>query len=105
MAKKFQKTQEDFVCDHCGQKNVGNGYTNHCAFCLWSKHVDINPGDRASSCEGMLVPIDAYFKNQTWRIVHQCSRCEIQKEIKSAKNDSWAALEKLVAEKSRKMMG
>ena len=27
----------------------GNGYTNHCPKCLWSKHVDINPGDRGAN--------------------------------------------------------
>jgi hypothetical protein len=58
MPKLFTKTVEDFVCEHCGEKVVGDGYTNHCPKCLWSKHVDINPGDRASECQGMMKPIN-----------------------------------------------
>jgi hypothetical protein len=42
--KRFQKTVEDFVCEHCGHPVAGNGYTNHCSQCLWSKHVDDNSG-------------------------------------------------------------
>lgn len=44
--KHFTKTVEDFICAHCGTHVRGNGYTNHCPECLWSKHVDNNPGDR-----------------------------------------------------------
>ena len=55
--KMFQKNVEDFVCGNCGGEVVGNGYTNHCPKCLWSKHVDINPGDRAEKCGGMMKPI------------------------------------------------
>ena len=61
MSQKFKRKIEDFVCGHCKQKVKGNGYTNHCPKCLWSKHVDLTPGDRASGCKGMMAPsgIDA----------------------------------------------
>ena len=55
--KKFQKHTEDFTCEHCGAFLQGNGYTNHCSRCLWSKHVDNSPGDRANSCRGLMKPI------------------------------------------------
>ncbi|MFA6992594.1 MAG: RNHCP domain-containing protein, partial [Candidatus Gracilibacteria bacterium] len=42
MPKRFSRTIEDFVCEKCGAKVKGDGYTNHCPKCLWSKHVDIN---------------------------------------------------------------
>ena len=58
MSKNFQKKVEDFVCEHCQTKNQEDGYTNHCPNCLWSRHVDINPGDRAEKCGGMMEPID-----------------------------------------------
>lgn len=99
MPKKFQRIKEDFVCENCGKKNFGDGYTNHCCFCLWSKHVDINPGDRANSCGGMLKPIDAYFKNQIWKIIHQCQKCKEKKEITFSKNDSLESLEKIIKKK------
>ena len=56
--KRFSRRTEDFTCEHCGTKVKGNGYTNHCPQCLYSKHVDINPGDRLSDCGGLMEPID-----------------------------------------------
>ena len=55
--KRFQKRVEDFVCEHCGTRVGGSGYTNHCPKCLWSKHVDVYPGDRANPCQGLMDPI------------------------------------------------
>jgi len=88
---------EDFDCERCGHLEVKtkfspsvlefsvltrfvssqerNGYTNHCSQCLWSKHVDINLGDRSpellqlfcrlsnqpnprlAECQGMMEPV------------------------------------------------
>jgi hypothetical protein len=31
-------------------------YRNHCPACLWSKHVDVQPGDRAATCRGLMRP-------------------------------------------------
>ena len=47
--KRFTKNDNGFICAHCGKEVEPLGYTsrNHCPFCLWSLHVDINPGDRA----------------------------------------------------------
>jgi hypothetical protein len=42
--RTFQRHAEDFACEHCGHLEEGDGYTNHCTHCLWSRHVDINPG-------------------------------------------------------------
>ena len=56
--KKFIKVKEDFVCEHCGAEVKGDGYTNHCPKCLWSKHVDVHPGDRAAECGGMMALFD-----------------------------------------------
>ena len=53
-AKTFQRCPEDFECGNCGHEIEGNGYTNHCTACLWSKHVDVNPGDRAADCHGLM---------------------------------------------------
>ena len=44
----FTKIDEEFICENCGKKVKKLGYTcrNHCPYCLHSKHVDVNPGDR-----------------------------------------------------------
>ena len=57
--KRFTKNDSGFVCAHCGKTVEPLGFTsrNHCPFCLWSLHVDINPGDRANECRGQMEPI------------------------------------------------
>ena len=57
MTKKFQRTKEDFTCEKCNLVVNGSGYTNHCPRCLWSKHVDVNPGDRQATCQGFMEPV------------------------------------------------
>jgi len=67
----------------------GNGYTNHCPSCLWSKHVDNNPGDRANDCHGLMEPLDLVRKNGDWVLVHSCVKCAHRKSNKMASNDSF----------------
>ena len=72
----FQRRIEDFVCEHCGTAVVGNGYTNHCPKCLYSKHVDINPGDRAATCGGKMSPQSVEGSTgKGYSIVHKCEKC------------------------------
>ena len=54
--KRFQKNDSGFLCASCGKEVLPLGYTsrNHCPFCLWSLHVDVNPGDRANTCGGQM---------------------------------------------------
>lgn len=73
--KTFTKCVEDFVCAHCGAKVLGNGYTNHCPKCLWSRHVDNNPGDRAADCGGMMQPIAVKTVVDGFIITHKCEKC------------------------------
>ncbi len=72
---RFQRTVEDFVCERCGTANTGDGYTNHCRACLHSKHVDVQPGDRASACGGLMRPVDVFRSDGRWKLVHECERC------------------------------
>jgi Zn finger protein HypA/HybF involved in hydrogenase expression len=99
MIRKFQRTVEDFVCENCGAKVQGNGYTNHCPVCLWSKHVDVNPGDRANPCGGLMEPVDTYFKAQQWYLKHRCQKCELEKNIKIAKEDNFGIIEDILQSK------
>jgi hypothetical protein len=47
--RRFQRTIEDFECERCRMLVTGSGFTNHCPACLWSKHVDVHPGDRQAA--------------------------------------------------------
>ena len=71
----FKRTIEDFRCEHCNFDVIGSGYTNHCPRCLWSKHVDVSPGDRAATCMGMMEPIALEGSSPSYTIVHHCTRC------------------------------
>jgi hypothetical protein len=90
----FVRNKEDFTCEHCGAENIGNGYTNHCTECLWSKHVDVNPGDRLAleSCGGQMVPSEVQTKGDTYIIKHKCQECGHIKPNKVAKNDNFDTL-------------
>lgn len=92
MAQTFIKTKEDFICEQCGAAVRGTGYTNHCPACLWSKHVDINPGDRASSCGGLMVPIGYEKAGNTHLLIHRCVKCGAEKRNKMNLNDDLAQL-------------
>jgi hypothetical protein len=91
-SKKFQRRQEDFVCCHCGCSVQGTGYTNHCPRCLWSRHVDINPGDRAATCLGMMEPIGVELSQGDYVLHHRCLICGLKKRNKLAKNDDFEAV-------------
>lgn len=90
MLKKFTMIDEEFICEYCGQKVNKLGYTarDHCPFCLASKHVDINPGDRSETCQGKLVPIDIEKHKNTYKIIYQCEKChKIRKNIMALDDD------------------
>jgi len=83
---------EDFVCERCGEKVKGNGYTNHCPKCLWSKHVDIHPGDRAETCCGMMAPFKVDLEKGKYLINHKCVKCGAQKRKMFEKSDDFDAI-------------
>jgi len=100
--KLFQKKVEDFTCEHCGNMVIGNGYTNHCPKCLWSKHVDINPGDRAESCGGMMRPFKVEAERGEYMLTYRCEKCGFirRKQVEKEDNfDEVIRLSKLIAEK------
>lgn len=85
----FIKNIEDFVCEKCGTKVEGNGFTNHCPNCLWSKHVDIDPGDRKSNCGGLMEPVGVTKKGRDYIILHRCTKCGLNKPNKAVKEDNF----------------
>jgi hypothetical protein len=88
----FQKNKEDFICENCGNEVKGNGYTNHCPNCLWSKHIDILPGDRACDCKGMMPPISYDKEGEEISLTHKCLKCGFEKRNKIAGDDNFDEL-------------
>ena len=82
--KKFTMKDEEFICENCKKKVDKLNYTarDHCPYCLYSKHVDINPGDRLNECKGLLKPIAIEKFKDTYKIVYKCNKCnQIHKNI------------------------
>ena len=90
--KKFRVVNEGFTCDHCGRAVPPTAQTtprNHCPFCLWCKHVDIHPGDRANPCRGPMQPIGIYsHTKKSYIILHQCRRCDARVKAKAILADA-----------------
>lgn len=88
--KRFNMIDEDFICSHCGKEIKKAEYTarDHCNYCLYSKHVDINPGDRLNECQGLLEPIGIEKYKDTYKIIYKCLKChQLHKNI-MAKDDN-----------------
>lgn len=71
---------ESFTCKVCGTfvvpDGAGSQHRNHCPKCLSSIHVDNEPGDRASLCNGIMDPVSIWVrKDGEWAIVHRCRLC------------------------------
>lgn len=76
--KKFTMRDESFVCLNCGYEVSALGYTarDHCPKCLYSVHLDINPGDRKSLCFGLFKPIGIEkSKKDNYKIIYECLKC------------------------------
>lgn len=86
--KSFVKNKEDFTCENCGAFIIGNGYTNHCCKCFYSKHVDINPGDRLAQCGGLMSPISVQGSTNNVTITHKCQLCGFTRNNKLQEEDS-----------------
>ena len=89
--KKFFTRDESFICEHCHKKVEKLGYTSrdHCPYCLYSKHVDITPGDRANTCNGLLKPIEIEKFRNTFKIIYKCEKCGNQHKNIIAKDDDF----------------
>lgn len=92
MSTAFQRRVEDFTCDKCGTEVHGNGYTNHCPQCLWSKHVDKHPGDRLEGCGGLMEPIDVQVNGDEYDIVHRCLKCYMERRNRASEHDNRDAM-------------
>ena len=96
-----------FLCGHCGEEVLPleqGSYRNHCPSCLWSRHVDVVPGDRGSPCKGLMEPIRLIGSSSAgWKVLQRCTECGFERANRvvlddPAQPDSWDALVKLGAE-------
>ena len=88
----FTRRVEDFDCVVCGAHNRGDGYTNHCSACLSSVHVDVDPGDRAEECGGVMRPVSVEVVRGAYVIVHRCERCGVVRRCKASARDDTDAI-------------
>ena len=77
---RFTPCLESFRCAHCGKEihpeGAGSQHRNHCPHCLYSLHVDEEPGDRKATCHGQMEPIGVISKGDgDWSILHLCKSC------------------------------
>ena len=91
MQRNFTKIDEEFICHNCGSNVEKLGYTcrDHCPKCLYSKHVDINPGDRLEECHGNLKPVSVEISpKKGYVIIYKCEKCGALRKNKAAEDDN-----------------
>lgn len=88
--KRFTMRDEEFICENCKKKVSPLKYTarDHCPHCLYSKHVDIMPGDRKNTCCGLLEPIGIEKFKDTYKILYKCQKCQKEHKNIMAKDDN-----------------
>ena len=75
---KTHPCREGFTCKVCGRPvtpaGAGSDHRNHCPNCLSSLHVDVEPGDRASDCGGIMDPVAVWVPSIThgWTLQTTC---------------------------------
>lgn len=82
---------ESFKCEHCGMDVPKLNYSarDHCPYCLYSKHLDIMPGDRLSKCKGLMKPVGVCKFRDGFKIIYVCEKCGQKHKNISAKDDAF----------------
>jgi len=82
---------DPFTCLVCGCEVlplVNGSFRSHCPECLWSRHVDCVPGDRASECGGIMKPVALEGSAASgWTLVHVCVECGVERRNRTAEDD------------------
>jgi hypothetical protein len=95
---------QSFICAHCGERvhRLRNGsFRNHCPACLWSVHLDNTPGDRGSTCGGLMEPVRLEQpRGKGLAVVHVCTVCGRRSRNRLAGDDprqpdSWEAIARI----------
>lgn len=93
---------EWFHCVRCSQpvasQTFGTEHRNHCPYCLWSRHLDDEPGDRAAECGAAMEPVAVWSRpGGDWALIHRCRGCGALRSNRIAGDDSEIALVSLAA--------
>lgn len=86
----FTKINEPFTCLNCAFSvpKAESTCRDHCPKCLYSLHVDNNPGDRGAHCGGLLKPVAWSQNKKKGYIIHYiCLVCSVKKVNKFLEND------------------
>ena len=94
--KGYYKTHachDSFTCKVCDRlvtpEAAGSDHRNHCPNCLCSLHLDIEPGDRAADCGGIMDPVAVWVrKNGEWATIPRCRRCGALSSNRVAADDN-----------------
>ncbi len=62
--------------------------------------MDVNPGDRAEDCKGMMEPISVESITTGYSIIHRCVECGAIGRNRVAKEDSFDTLIAITTETS-----
>ena len=94
--------QDAYRCRRCklmvSHLALGTQHRNHCPSCLWSIHVDQNPGDRRSDCLALMEPIAIWVQPRgEWSLVHRCHGCGALNSNRIAGDDNAFVLMSLAA--------
>lgn len=84
---------DSFTCKQCGRTvlsaGAGTNHRNHCPNCLYSLHLDNEPGDREADCGGIMEPIATWIRsNGECAIIHRCKRCGVLRSNRIAADDN-----------------
>jgi len=99
-SRAAKQGDESFKCVHCkafiGPTVSGGRHRNHCPHCLYSRHVDVTIGDRASACRASMSPVARFERpNGEPVIVHRCLGCGFERHNRVAADDNWTLYESL----------
>lgn len=97
MSHKSRPGEAGFTCIRCklqvGSQSWGTQHRNHCPACLWSRHLDEEPGDRRCPCRSAMEPIGIEVrKDGEWAIIHRCTGCSTLRTNRVAGDDHELAL-------------
>ena len=93
MCRRFVGRGNDpFTCLVCGLEVlplVNGSFRYHCPRCLWSRHVDKQPGDRSQQCSGLMKPVGFEGAPASgFHIVHVCTQCGARRRNRTAEDDA-----------------
>ncbi len=91
------RRDDAFTCAGCGEPVTPGGarVRDHCPSCLCSLHVDVVPGDRASTCRGLLRPSSVHLVAGEPVVRYRCVSCGHEGQNRAHPDDDPRVLARL----------